>query len=45
VARTPTSRPASWPSGYEQKLDSILPNPPKITGGKVIVEAMPGVSA
>ena len=29
----------------EEKLDSILPNPPKITGGKVIVEAMPGVSA
>jgi hypothetical protein len=29
----------------EEKLDSILPNPPKITGGKVTVEAMPGVSA
>ena len=29
----------------EEKLDSILPNPPKVTGGKVILEAMPGVSA
>src|SRR3954447_4911700 len=29
----------------EEKLEQILPNPPKITGGKVIVEAMPGVSA
>ena len=28
----------------EEKLDSILPNPPKVTGGKVIVEAMPGAS-
>jgi len=24
----------------EEKLDSILPNPPKITGGKVTVEEM-----
>ena len=24
----------------EEKLDTILPNPPKITGGKVIVEEM-----
>ena len=29
----------------EEKLDSILPNPPKVTGGKVILEAMPGVRA
>ena len=24
----------------EEKLDTILPNPPKITGGKVLVEEM-----
>ena len=24
----------------EEKLDTVLPNPPKITGGKVIVEEM-----
>ena len=24
----------------EEKLDTILPNPPKVTGGKVIVEEM-----
>jgi hypothetical protein len=24
----------------EEKLEQILPNPPKITGGKVIVEEM-----
>jgi hypothetical protein len=29
----------------DEKLEQILPNPPKVTGGKVIVEAMPGVSA
>jgi hypothetical protein len=29
----------------EEKLDSILPNPPKITGGKVTVEEMGAVRA
>jgi hypothetical protein len=24
----------------EEKLESVVPNPPKITGGKVIVEEM-----
>ena len=24
----------------EEKLDTVLPNPPKVTGGKVIVEEM-----
>jgi hypothetical protein len=26
----------------EEKLESLVPNPPKITGGKVIVEEMAG---
>ena len=29
----------------EEKLDSIVPNPPKITGGKVTVEEMGAVRA
>jgi hypothetical protein len=29
----------------EEKLDSIVPNPPKITGGKVLVEEMGAVRA
>jgi len=29
----------------EEKLDTVLPNPPKVTGGKVLVEATTGVNA
>ena len=29
----------------EEKLEQILPNPPEVTGGKVLVEEMTGVRA